>query len=1388
MRNFFSKPITVIIACTICLSVMISSLYVMFTFADFISDGYYYDWLKGTSGYPDTPGEDSDGNKVEYPDKPVISDKEEENWAADPNDPTLNWPEKEQEKQMEAEITEVFHDQSGIYMTPYEPKTTDPVTIRLRADRYNITEATIYFTIDYGKTWKSAPMKFNAVEKNKLFDAWGIILPAINRNYYYYFKVGNKNEENDMYYGLHGMSEDNINSINKCFYVKPGHTTPDWSKGAYWYSLNVNSFYNGDPVNDHAGQQIDLSSNMDVTGSHYRGMYSGDFKGVQEKLDYIQSYGVDGIYMNPIMGSWDIGGYGFLDPYSVATRNGNEQSFINLSAAIHEKGMKICLDPVVALFPDMSNLANSHGIYPLKGAMQSQNSKYYDVFKFFSWPNSFFKRFESLAPNYSTEITQKIVYSEPDSYLQRFTSAPYNVDAYRFDSSIMLWGDETAKQDIVAEIRKTVKSINKDVLFMAENIGSFTDGWDTSWNLDFNRVIRSVAENKQSFSQIKTSAINAVNTLPRSAALSSYVYIEDVDQERLRTSIDQQWRINTATLFSMTYLGAPALRFGNETDSKQTTSSKFTAFNWDESTWNYENNYFIRALGELRNDYDCLKDGVLKFGDINNNQQLMTFARWDLKNTVITAINRTANTAERELNVKQFGIIDGTVITDYLTGVKYTVKDGKIKAKLLAGGSVLVTDGKTCSYRNRFAVSLSKNGEAVYPDKGVYKLSGEGNLDAKKDSGTIALTPVFGAFNFATKVTVNGEAAVIVKASKKAEAKAYTVAVKGEKLTVFVRTKDGSNAKEIASAKVKNGSIIGIVRGSDNSFYATVNGKKIENSQVNITMNKKVFAGMAVVSGSASFTEADVLDNEDIYYADFESETLPAIFNLSGNGSIENGSLNLSRDASITAVAESSDYTIKVTFKSSLTEEGSYAGVAAIDGSGDKVFAGRTIVEGSSKIVLARILNDELVVYASVVDSEPNSDLTIQLQRIGNYFTAVYRSGNSKWRQIDSRIHNGMTNPDVGAIVLGENATMNVDVIGFGNIAEGGSTKNAPISVVDWTDKSNSKYTNDIISNPQWRILTDENNWEYTTGGIRQNKKTDVELMVETNTKYTDFRAETTIDAISGNGYAGIVFGKKTNSASTLTDGYTIKLKDEKLTLLSGTKKVAEKKISVPDDGLRIVIERVGKLIAVFYGTQSELAFTVIDNSYTAGYFGLFTSDLSALFANYDIYNLSYTSWTPSASNYPADKGIFGYTSSKIAITPSANKWAVTSMKGFAYTNFQAQATITTDESGYTGGGYVGFQIGASEGINPEKEGMVIAFKGENVVVVKNGEEIASATYTGRSSNTLKVVANNGKYTISVNNKNVLEFEDSNFSGGSVALAAYNQKGTFTRFSVVDKS
>lgn len=106
--------------------------------------------------------------------------------------------------------------------------------------------------------------------------------------------------------------------------------TPNWSKGVVWYQIFPERFYNGDPsndpkVNDQTGaypfdvtsdfqihpwtsdwyklQPYEQKNGKDVFYNIQRRRYGGDLQGVIDKLDYLQSLGINAIYMNPIFWS-----------------------------------------------------------------------------------------------------------------------------------------------------------------------------------------------------------------------------------------------------------------------------------------------------------------------------------------------------------------------------------------------------------------------------------------------------------------------------------------------------------------------------------------------------------------------------------------------------------------------------------------------------------------------------------------------------------------------------------------------------------------------------------------------------------------------------------------------------------------------------------------------------------------------------------------------------------------------------------------------------------------------------------------------------------------------------------------------------------------------------
>jgi glycosidase len=100
--------------------------------------------------------------------------------------------------------------------------------------------------------------------------------------------------------------------------------TPNWLLNAVFYQIYPQSFFdsNGDGI--------------------------GDLPGITAKLDYIQSLGVSGIWINPFFESpFNDAGYDISDYYAVAPRYGTLSDFQNLVKEAHERDIKVLFDLVI---------------------------------------------------------------------------------------------------------------------------------------------------------------------------------------------------------------------------------------------------------------------------------------------------------------------------------------------------------------------------------------------------------------------------------------------------------------------------------------------------------------------------------------------------------------------------------------------------------------------------------------------------------------------------------------------------------------------------------------------------------------------------------------------------------------------------------------------------------------------------------------------------------------------------------------------------------------------------------------------------------------------------------------------------------------------------------
>lgn len=117
--------------------------------------------------------------------------------------------------------------------------------------------------------------------------------------------------------------------------------------------------------------------------------FCGDLKGVESKLDYLQSLGVTAIYLNPIFEAHSNHRYNTADYLKIDPLLGTEQDFSNLCKSADKKGIKIIIDGVFSHTGDDSRYFNLYGRYQEKGAAESEDSAYKSWFNFHNWPDSY---------------------------------------------------------------------------------------------------------------------------------------------------------------------------------------------------------------------------------------------------------------------------------------------------------------------------------------------------------------------------------------------------------------------------------------------------------------------------------------------------------------------------------------------------------------------------------------------------------------------------------------------------------------------------------------------------------------------------------------------------------------------------------------------------------------------------------------------------------------------------------------------------------------------------------------------------------------------------------------------------------------------------------------
>jgi len=216
-----------------------------------------------------------------------------------------------------------------------------------------------------------------------------------------------------------------------------------WLESALMYQIFIDRFAGYDPAKDWRVPDF----------------MGGNLRGIIDKFDYIESLGVNALWLSPFYKGTQFHGYEITDFMSVDERFGTEADLKELIDLAHSRGMKIIADSVP------NHVASQHPYFI--DAQTNPESPYRDWFIFRKWPNNYvcYQFFDTLP---------KLNLNNPDALAYMQASArkwlELGLDGYRIDHIIGLSNKN------VSDLFSPLKHEFPDAVFFGEAAMFGADG------------------------------------------------------------------------------------------------------------------------------------------------------------------------------------------------------------------------------------------------------------------------------------------------------------------------------------------------------------------------------------------------------------------------------------------------------------------------------------------------------------------------------------------------------------------------------------------------------------------------------------------------------------------------------------------------------------------------------------------------------------------------------------------------------------------------------------------------------------------------------------------------------------------------------------------------
>ena len=429
------------------------------------------------------------------------------------------------------------------------------------------------------------------------------------------------------------------------------HSVPQWARGAVMYQVFPDRYYRKGECDTTEKLKPFWVHKDWYEQPHYlpdehgeilnNDFFGGNFRGIQEKLPYIRSLGVDILYLNPVVMAFSNHRYDAADFKRTDPMLGTDEDFRSLCEAAHGLGMKIIFDGVFSHTGSNSIYFDAKNHFG-GGAVSDPNSRYRSWYQFHHYPDVYeswwgittLPCIDKNNPDY-----QDYIYAGEDSVIAHWLRL--GVDGFRLDVV------DELPDSFVRGLKEKMREINPSALLIGEvwedasnkeaygvSRRYFVDGeLDSTMNYPWQKAIirflrreegaeglgytiMSIAENYPP--QVLCCVMNLLGTHDTVRILNALTVGGGGNrmQNAGRTLTKEErklgvQRLKLASVIQFTLPGIPSVYYGDEAGMEGFADPFNRAcFPWGREDVNLQDT--IRKLGKLKHDYISLREGDVR--------------------------------------------------------------------------------------------------------------------------------------------------------------------------------------------------------------------------------------------------------------------------------------------------------------------------------------------------------------------------------------------------------------------------------------------------------------------------------------------------------------------------------------------------------------------------------------------------------------------------------------------------------------------------------------------------------------------------------------------------------------------------------------------------------